>query len=223
MHNHWISMIAAALQTLLSSTVFSLCTLAAFGGLFYRKVKHPLLFPLLFGAGYGLLAILQQQILGGIDLSAMFVIHTVAAFLLVTARSLDHLFSLLLAELFAGSLILSVQTAVFALARGGERGFWAVTLLYVGDSEQRICCYEQSIPFSTAMTLASEVTDPIILTDTTVIRMGLPVDVSYYSRDFISGYSDDLSLPEAGRWRLKAKVVGDPGDVRGIGVIFKRL
>ena len=62
-----------------------------------------------------------------------------------------------------------------------------------------------------------------ILTDTTVIRMGLPVDASYYSRDFISGYSDDLSLPEAGRWRLKAKVVGNPGDVRGIGVIFKRL
>ncbi|MBR4756540.1 MAG: hypothetical protein IK076_06335 [Bacteroidales bacterium] len=61
-----------------------------------------------------------------------------------------------------------------------------------------------------------------ILVDTTFINVSHPVGEAYYSKDFISPYGDCLDLPETGEWRLKAKVVNDCPEIRGIGVIFKR-
>ncbi len=64
--------------------------------------------------------------------------------------------------------------------------------------------------------------DSIILSDTTFIRVAHPVDSSYYSRDFVCGYKEMLSLPEYGIWRLKARVLNDSETIRGLGVIFTR-
>ena len=60
-----------------------------------------------------------------------------------------------------------------------------------------------------------------IYTDTAFVRIGRPVDSAYYSRDFISPYDGRLKLPEAGKWRLKAKVVNDSEALRGLGIILK--
>ena len=64
--------------------------------------------------------------------------------------------------------------------------------------------------------------DSVILSDTTFIRVDAPVDSSYYSRDFVSGYKAALNLPEHGQWRLKAKVLNDSEAIRGLGVVFTR-
>lgn len=64
--------------------------------------------------------------------------------------------------------------------------------------------------------------DSVILSDTTFIQVDAPVDSSYYSRDFVSGYKAALNLPEHGQWRLKAKVLNDSEAIRGLGVIFTR-
>lgn len=64
--------------------------------------------------------------------------------------------------------------------------------------------------------------DSVILSDTTFIRVGQAVDSSYYSKDYVVGYSDALDLPERGVWRLKAKVLNDSEEIRGIGIIFTR-
>lgn len=64
--------------------------------------------------------------------------------------------------------------------------------------------------------------DSVILSDTTFIRVGQAVDSSYYSKDYVVGYSDALGLPERGVWRLKAKVLNDSEEIRGIGIIFTR-
>lgn len=64
--------------------------------------------------------------------------------------------------------------------------------------------------------------DSVIISDTTFISVVSPVDSSYYSRDFVSSYKDDLRLPEHGRWRLKARVLNDSEAIRGLGVIFTR-
>ena len=61
-----------------------------------------------------------------------------------------------------------------------------------------------------------------ILIDTAYVRVSSPVGSAYYSEDFISPYSESLRLPEHGKWRLKAKVVNDSEEIRGLGVIFKR-
>ena len=61
-----------------------------------------------------------------------------------------------------------------------------------------------------------------ILTDTTFVKIGRPVDSAYYSRDFISPYDDNLKRYEAGKWRLKAKVVNDSEALRGLGIILRR-
>ena len=62
-----------------------------------------------------------------------------------------------------------------------------------------------------------------ILTDTTFIRIGHPVDTSYYSRDYVSEYLDRFMPSEGGTWRLNAKVVNDSPCIRGLGIILKRL
>lgn len=64
--------------------------------------------------------------------------------------------------------------------------------------------------------------DSVIISDTTFIRVAHPVDSSYYSRDFVVGYKETLSLPEHGIWRLKARVLNDSEAIRGLGVIFTR-
>ncbi len=64
--------------------------------------------------------------------------------------------------------------------------------------------------------------DSVILSDTTFIRVACPVESSYYSRDFFSGYRDVLCLPEHGIWRLKARVLNNQEAICGLGVIFTR-
>ena len=64
--------------------------------------------------------------------------------------------------------------------------------------------------------------DSVIISDTTSIRVAHPVDSSYYSKDFVAGYKEALSLPEHGIWRLKARVLNDSEAIRGLGVIFTR-
>lgn len=64
--------------------------------------------------------------------------------------------------------------------------------------------------------------DSVILSDTTFIRVSQAVDSSYYSKDYVVGYTDALNLPERGVWRLKAKVLNDSEEIRGIGIIFTR-
>ncbi len=62
----------------------------------------------------------------------------------------------------------------------------------------------------------------VILSDTASISVACPVDSSYYNKDYIAPYSDDLDLPEHGIWRLRAKVLNDFEAIRGLGVIFIR-
>ena len=61
-----------------------------------------------------------------------------------------------------------------------------------------------------------------IYSDTTFVKIVRPVDSAYYSRDYISPYDDNLKMSEAGKWRLKAKVVNDSETLRGLGIILKR-
>ena len=62
-----------------------------------------------------------------------------------------------------------------------------------------------------------------IITDTTFIRISLPVNTSYYSWDFVTEYRDRFVPSEGGTWRLNAKVVNDSPSIRGLGIILKRL
>ena len=64
--------------------------------------------------------------------------------------------------------------------------------------------------------------DSVIISDTTFIRVERPVDSSYYNKDYLSAYKEDLDLPEHGLWRLKARVLNDSESIRGLGVIFTR-
>lgn len=61
-----------------------------------------------------------------------------------------------------------------------------------------------------------------ILIDTAFVSVSSPVGSAYYSEDFVSTYSENLKVPERGKWRLKAKIVNDSEEIRGLGVIFKR-
>ena len=123
-----------ALIELFYGTAFSLCSLVTVRSLFYRNIKKKLLFPFLAGAVFGLAAFLMNLYFGLIDRSALYLVHTVLIFLMLTEKNADALLSLILAQLFSGSLINSVQTAVFSVARGAERSFLAVTLLYLVGS-----------------------------------------------------------------------------------------
>lgn len=64
--------------------------------------------------------------------------------------------------------------------------------------------------------------DSVIFSDTTFILVGSPVDSSYFSRDFVSVYKETLDLPACGEWRLKARILNDSEEIRGLGVIFTR-
>ena len=60
-----------------------------------------------------------------------------------------------------------------------------------------------------------------ILVDTAYVRILDVVGGDYFSKDLISPYKSDLGLPESGDWRLNAKVVNNPGRLRGIGIILR--
>lgn len=113
--------------------VFSLCTQLTLGDLFYRKAKRSVLFPVLSGVIFGAAAFAMQIIFGGFDLSLLYLLHTVAAFILLTDKSRKSLIPLIFAEVFSASLIRSMQTAVFSVTRGAERSFGQVTLLYLAS------------------------------------------------------------------------------------------
>lgn len=113
--------------------VFSLCTQLTLGDLFYGKAKRSVLFPVLSGVIFGAAVFAMQIIFGGFDLSLLYLLHTVAAFILLTDKSRKSLIPLIFAEVFSASLIRSMQTAVFSVARGAERTFWQVTLLYLAS------------------------------------------------------------------------------------------
>lgn len=112
-------------------TTFSLCALVTMNDLFYRRIKRIPLFPVLSGLIFGIAAFIENRWLGGIWLTPLFIIHTAAAFFLLTDKNKDHLLSLIFAELFSSSLISGVQTAVFSVSKGTERSFAGVTLLYL--------------------------------------------------------------------------------------------
>ena len=61
-----------------------------------------------------------------------------------------------------------------------------------------------------------------ISVDTALVNLSRPAGSAYYTKDYISPYSQGLDFPEPGEWRLKAKVVNNPAAVRGVGVILKR-
>jgi len=61
-----------------------------------------------------------------------------------------------------------------------------------------------------------------ILADTVYVRLSEAVGEAYYTRDFITPYEAGLDSLEPGEWRLKAKVVNNPGDLRGLGIILRR-
>lgn len=115
---------------LMYGAAFSLCTLITMNDLFYRKIKCPVFFPVISGLLFGAAAFIENLWCGVIWLTPLFIIHTAAAFFLLTDKNKDHLLSLIFAELFSASLISSVQTAVFSVSKGTERSFAEVTLLY---------------------------------------------------------------------------------------------
>ena len=115
---------------LMYGTAFSLCTLITMNDLFYRKIKRPVFFPVISGLLFGAAA-LENIWFGSMILEPLFLLHTAAAFFVLTKKSRDHLLSLVLAELFSASLISSVQTAIFSVSNVTERTFIGVTLLYL--------------------------------------------------------------------------------------------
>lgn len=58
--------------------------------------------------------------------------------------------------------------------------------------------------------------------DTAYVSVASPVGRAYYSEDLVSTYSEDLRMHERGKWRLKATIVNDSEEIRGLGVIFRR-
>lgn len=113
--------------------IFSLCTQFTIGDLFYRKVKRSALFPVLSGVIFGASVFAMQILFGSFDLSLLYLLHTAAAFILLTDKSRKSLIPLIFAEVFSASLIRSMQTAVFSVTRGAERSFGQVTLLYLAS------------------------------------------------------------------------------------------
>ena len=61
-----------------------------------------------------------------------------------------------------------------------------------------------------------------VFTDKVLMRFRHPVDSSYYDRDFVFRYKDPLEKSECGQWRLKVRVPGNPEELRGLGIIFRR-
>ena len=115
---------------LMYGAAFSLCTLVTMNDLFYRRIKRIPLFPVMSGLIFGIAAFIENIWFGSMILEPLFLLHTTAAFFLLTDKNKDHLLPLIFAELFSASLINSVQTAVFSVSKGTERTFAEITLLY---------------------------------------------------------------------------------------------
>lgn len=126
-----IYQLASVLIEVMYGAAFSLCTLVTMNDLFYRRIKRKPLFPVLSGIIFGVAVFIENNWLGIIWLTPLFIIHTAVAFFILTDKSRDHLLALLFAELFSASLISSVQTAIFSVSKGTERTTMEVTLLYL--------------------------------------------------------------------------------------------
>ena len=72
-------------------TAFSLCTLITMNDLFYRRIKRIPLFPIMSGLIFGIAAFMENLWCGVIWLTPLFIIHTAAAFFVLTKKSRDHL------------------------------------------------------------------------------------------------------------------------------------
>ncbi|SHM34510.1 sensor histidine kinase [Ruminococcus flavefaciens] len=115
---------------LMYGTAFSLCTFITMNDLFYKKIRSIPLFYVLSGVIFGIISFIQNRYFGGIDSTQLYILHTFAMFFILTNKSINHLLSLIFAEMFSVSLISSVQTAVFSVSNRTERSFTAETLLY---------------------------------------------------------------------------------------------
>lgn len=125
-----IYQLAPVLIQVMYGASFSLCTLVTMNDLFYRRIKRISFLPIMSGLIFGIAAFIENLWCGVIWLTPLFIIHTAAAFFLLTDKNKDHLLSLIFAELFSASLISSVQTAVFSVSMGTERTFAELNLLY---------------------------------------------------------------------------------------------
>lgn len=61
-----------------------------------------------------------------------------------------------------------------------------------------------------------------ILTDTLVVSLAGPAGDSYFSRDIITPYDNELIMGVPDEWRLNAKVVNDSEEIRGLGIILSQ-
>lgn len=118
---------------LMYGTAFSFCTLVTLGDLFYGKVRSMIGFPIIAGVIFGIAEYTQNRLLGGVYLLSLYLLHTVAALFLLTDKSKESIISLICAEVFSGCMIGSIQTAVFSVAKGAERSFVQITLLYLAS------------------------------------------------------------------------------------------
>ncbi|MBR1752525.1 MAG: GHKL domain-containing protein [Ruminococcus sp.] len=114
-------------------TAFSVCTIVTLGDLFYRKVRSVIWFPIFAGVIFGIAEFLQNRFLGGVDLLPLYLLHTFAVCFLLNEKNNDSVISLICAEIFSACTLGSIQTAVFSAAKGAERSFVQVTLLYLAS------------------------------------------------------------------------------------------
>lgn len=177
--------------------VFSLCTQLTLGDLFYRKAKRSVLFPVLSGVIFGAAVFAMQIIFGGFDLSLLYLLHTAAAFILLTDKSRKSLIPLILAEAFSASLIRSMQTAVFSVTRGAERSFGQVTLLYLASdviSALFILLLKRLVRGEDRETLG--ITQQLLLTGI-VFSSATLVSSSFTMSDYVPNVSPEAAVPSA--------------------------
>ena len=99
---------------------FSFCTSVTLGDLFFRKIKRYALFAVISGAVCSALWAFQNIYFGAIDGLPFYLLHTIAAFFLLTDKSFDSAISLICAEIFSASLIDSIQKAVFSVIKSSD-------------------------------------------------------------------------------------------------------
>ena len=61
-----------------------------------------------------------------------------------------------------------------------------------------------------------------VLTDTLVVSLAGTAGDSYFSRDIITPYDNELIMGVPDEWRLNAKVVNDSEEIRGLGIILSQ-
>ena len=115
---------------LMYGTAFSFCTIVTLGDLFYRKIKRVLLFPIIAGMIFSITIFVHNIFSNAIYLLPLYLLHTLAAFFLLTDKNIKNVISLICAELFSCCMLSSIQTATFSITNGAERSFIQVNLLY---------------------------------------------------------------------------------------------